>query len=52
MHQRHSRARAFREAFLRHAATVLVLYPRARLETHKDVLILRPGPPHVRPKTG
>ena len=47
----YSRAQAFREAFLRHAATVLVLYPRARLEARKDVLILRPGPPHVRPKT-
>ena len=45
---------SFREgqAFLRHAATVLVLYPRARIEARDDVLILRPGPPHVRPRTG
>ena len=47
----YSRSRAFKEAFLRHAATVLVLYPRARLAARKDVLVLRPGPPHVRPKT-
>ena len=47
----YSRARAFREAFLRHAATVLILYPQARLEARKDVLILRPSSPHVQPKT-
>lgn len=43
----YARARAFKEAFLRHARTVLTLYPAARLESHPSGLLLKPSRPHV-----
>ena len=39
--------RDFKEAFLRHARTVLTLYPAPRLESHPNGLLLKPSHPHV-----
>jgi hypothetical protein len=46
----YSRTRAFREAFLEHLKSVLVIYPGAKVEPLPDGLELRPSPTHVTPK--
>lgn len=43
----YGRARDFKDAFTRHARTVLTLYPAARLEPQPSALLLKPGRPHV-----
>ena len=46
----YSRTRAFREAFLEHLKSVLVIYPGAKVEPLPDGLELRPSPTHVTPR--
>ncbi len=43
----YGRTRDFKEAFLRHARTVVTLYPAARLEADTRSLILKPSRAHV-----
>ena len=49
----YGRTRDFKEAFLRQARVVLMLYPAVRLEPRSRGLVLKPSPPHVaKPKQG
>jgi hypothetical protein len=48
----YGRPRDFRAAFVRHARTVLTLYPAARLESRPTGVLLKPSRPHIKKTTG
>ncbi len=46
------RTRAFKAAFVRHARTVLTLYPAAQIEAGRRGILLKPSGPHVPKEQG